>query len=411
VKAKPLPLCIMCVTLALFATGNVLGWVTHDPQTAGNWGGGGSVALLATSFALFTFSIAGFLIASRQPQNPVGWILLAIGFSWAIDSALEGYALYGLKLHPGSLPAAAYADLFDQWLWVVGVGLMGTLLFQLFPDGRALTPRWRVLAYVSIAALAVTVLSDLLAPVKLADSVVPATQNPLGIEAIGGLTAAGQNALVVLLLCVPLSAVSLLVRYHRSRGETRQQLKWLVSATAAIVVFYVAVLTISGAPSPPLWLMILQDAAIVSFCLIPISIGVAVLRYRLYEIDVIVRRTVVYSLLLASLAAMYLGGVAVLGWIGRDLTGQGGTLGVTLSTLLVAITFQPLRARIQSAVNRRFYRQRYDAETAIAAFSSTLRSEIDLSTLQRELLAVVDQTVHPVQVALWIRPSGRAPAV
>ena len=185
-KAKLLPVLVMSVTLALFVAGNVLGWVTHDPQTAGDWGGGGSGALLATSCALFTFSVAGFLIASRHARNPIGWILLAIGFSWAVDSALEGYALYGLKVHPGSLPGAAYADLLDQWLWVFGIGLMGTLLFQLLPDGRTLTPRWRVLAYVSVAALVVTVASDLLTPGALSDSVVPTTQNPLGFEAIGG---------------------------------------------------------------------------------------------------------------------------------------------------------------------------------------------------------------------------------
>ena len=405
---KLLPLGMLLLTLALFVTGNVLGWVTHDPQTAGDWGGGGSAALVATSLALFTFSVAGFLIASRHPRNLIGWILLAVGFLWAFDSTLEGYALYALKLHPGTLPGAAYADLFDQWLWVVGVGLMGTLLFQLFPDGRTLSPRWRVLAYVSVAALGVTIVSDLLAPVALSDSVVPATQNPLGIDAIGGLAKAGQNALVVLLLCIPLSAASLLVRYHRSRGDTRQQLKWLVSATAAIVVFYGMVVTISGGESPPLWLEILQDAAVVSFCLIPISIGVAMLRYRLYEIDVIVRRTVVYTFLLASLAAIYAGGIAAIGWIGRDLTGQSGTLGVTLSTLLVAVAFQPLRSRIQAAVNHRFYRQQYDAEAAIGAFSSTLRSQIDLLTLHDELLSVVDQTMHPARAELWLRPPDRA---
>ncbi|HEY2789438.1 MAG TPA: hypothetical protein VGI72_08275 [Gaiellales bacterium] len=404
-----LPTIFLALAIILFGIGDALGFVTHDPQNAGGWGGGGPAALVAFSIALFTFAAIGALIASRHPRNAVGWILIGIGLSWALDSALEGYAVYGLKTHPGSLPAAAYANAFDDWMWVVSIGLMGTLLLQLFPDGRTLGRRWRPLAWISAAAIAITAASEMFSPGRMSDSVVPAAANPLGVSALGGVLPLTQNALAVVLLCIPCSAAALLVRYRRSRGAERLQLKWLVSAAAAIVAFYMVVVTLSGAPTGkvPLWLLVLQDAAVFCFCLIPLAIGAAVLRYRLYDIDVIVRRTVVYSALIAVLAGLYVTAVSVLGFLGREVTGQSGALAVTISTLLVAVSFQPLRGRIQSAVDHRFYRRRYDAQMAVATFSGRLRSEIDLESLTGELLDLVDQTLQPSRTTLWLRPAER----
>jgi hypothetical protein len=397
------PLMFMVSTFVLFIAGNVLGWVTHDPQSAGDWGGGGSAALLAVSLALLCFSVMGWLIASRQPGNAIGWILIAIRFLWALDSALEGYAMYGLVTNPGSLPAARWANAIDDWLWVVSVGLMGTFLFQLFPDGRLPSRRWRPLAYLSGAALLLTVASDLFLTENLADSVVPASGNPVAPSALDGIPNIAVVSLPVLLACIPASAALLLIRYRRSSGVPRLQMKWLVSATTAIVLFYSVVVAMSGGSDAPLWLVVAQDAAVVSFCLIPLSIGAAVLRYRLYEIDVIVRRTVVYTVLVGVLVVVYLGSVSALGWVGREVTGQSGALAVTLSTLLVAVSFQPLRRRIQNAVDRRFYRRRYDAHSAASAFSSRLRAEIDLEALTHELLGVIDETLQPSHAAVWLR--------
>lgn len=396
---------LAAVTFVLFVAGNVLGWVTDDPQTAGGWGGGGSAGLAAVSVSLLTFALVGALIAARLPRNPIGWLLIAIGLSWAVDSTLEGYARYGLELHPGSLPAAGYANALDSWIWIVSISLMGTFLFQLFPDGRALSPRWRILTWVSGGALAVAVVARMFAPGKLADATIASAQNPLGVGSLHALERVASLALSLTLLCIPLSAVSLILRYRRSQGVARMQMKWLASAVAAVVIVYVVVITISVYPAgkTPLWLMVLQDATVVSFCLIPFAIGAAVLRYRLYEIDVIVRRTAVYAVLVSALAALYLAGVTALGWVGRDLTGQSGAVAVTLSTLLVAASFQPLRTRIQAAVDRRFYRRRYDAERAAALFSSRLRGQIDLDALHRELMGVIDDTVQPAHASLWLR--------
>jgi hypothetical protein len=392
-------------TVVLFLIGNVLGYVTHDPQTAGGWGGGGSAALAAVSVSLLTFGLVGALIAARLPANPIGWLLIAVGLSWATDSALEGYARYGLQLHPGSLPGAAYANALNAWIWMVSISIMGIFLFQLFPDGRPLSPRWRILIWISAGTLAVAVVARAFAPGKLTDATVSSARNPLGIGSLHVLGSIASLGLSLTLICIPLSAVSLILRYRRSHGTARLQLKWLVSATAAVVIVYTVVITISVYPAgqTPLWLMVLQDGTVVSFCLIPLAIGAAVLRYRLYEIDVIVRRTLVYAVLVTMLAAVYLAGVTTLGWIGRAVTGQSGTVAVTLSTLLVAASFQPLRTRIQAAVDRRFYRRRYDAERAASIFTSHLRGQVDLEALNRELLGVINDTVQPSHASLWLR--------
>jgi hypothetical protein len=399
-----LPLLLTVTTLVLFLTGNVLGWVTHDPQTAGGWGGGGTPALAVISVALFTFSVVGALVASRHPGNAIGWLLIAVAFVWALDSTLEGYAMYGLRLHPGSLPAAEYANALDDWLWIVSIGTMGTFLFLLFPDGRPLGRTWRLVGWTAAGAMAVTVAATTLTPGTLKDSAVPTAQNPFGIGGLDGLATVAAGSLGLLIVCIPASALGLIVRYRRSQGAARMQMKWLASATAAIVLLYAVVVTISGGAGPaPTWLQVLQDGTVLSFGLIPLAIGAAVLRYRLYDIDVIVRRTVVYAVLVAALAALYLAAVSTLGWAGRQVTGQSGAAAVTLSTLLVAATFQPLRARIRTAVDRRFYRARYDADAAAARFSGRLRSQVDLEAVHRELLEVVHATVQPSQAVLWLR--------
>ena len=399
-----LPLLLTATTLALFVTGNVLSWVTHDPQSAGDWGGGGSPALAVISVALFTFAVVGALVATRHPANAIGWLLIAVAFVWALDSTLEGYAMYGLRLHPGSVPAPEYANALDDWLWIVSIGTMGTFLFLLFPDGRSLGRIWRAVGWIAAGAMAVTVAATTLAPGTLKDSAVPTARNPFGIGGLEGLSTVAAVSLGVLICCIPASAIGLIVRYRRSHGAARMQMKWLASATVAIVLFYAVIVSISGGAAPaPTWLQVLQDGTVLSFGLIPIAIGAAVLRYRLYDIDVIVRRTVVYAVLVAALAMLYLAAVSLLGWAGRQVTGQSGAVAVTLSTLLVAASFQPLRSRIRSAVDRRFYRSRYDAEAAAARFSGRLRSQVDLEAVHRELLEVVHATVQPSQAALWLR--------
>lgn len=405
------PFLLTVTTFTLFVVGNVLAWVTHDPQTAGGWGGGGSPALAVISVALFTFSVVGALVASRQPANLIGWILLAVAFLWALDTTLEGYAMYGLRLHPGSLRGPEYANALDDWLWIVSIGTMGTFLFLLFPDGRALGRVWRIVGWIAAGAMATTVAATTFTPGTLKDSAVPTAPNPFGIGGLDGLSTVASVSLGILIFCIPASALGLIVRYRRSHGAARIQMKWLASATAAIVLFYAVIVSISGGSGPaPTWLEVLQDGSVLSFCLIPLAIGAAVLRYHLYDIDVIVRRTVVYAVLIAAIALLYLAAVSLLGWAGRQVTGQSGAFAVTVSTLLVAASFQPLRIRIHSAVDRRFSRSHYDAEVAATRFSGRLRSQVDLDAIHREVLDVVHATVQPSHATLWLRSDVRRDA-
>jgi hypothetical protein len=216
-----------------------------------------------------------------------------------------------------------------------------------------------------------------------------------------------QAAIILIPVCMALSAVSLVLRYRRSHGAERLQMKWLAAAAAAVALIYAVVepigIALRNDSSTPGWLNALEGVALLSFFLVPVAIGFAVLRYRLFEIDVIIQKTLVYATLVAILATLYLGGVAGLGWIARSATGQSGAIAVTLSTLLVAAVFQPLRKRIQGAVDRRFYRARYDATRTLEEFSTQLRRQIDLDTLRADVLGIVGSTMHPSHASLWLR--------
>ena len=220
------------------------------------------------------------------------------------------------------------------------------------------------------------------------------------------------DPLRIIILVVPMmmvaSAVSLVIRYRRSHGLERQQLKWLAAAAAVVAVTYLIVEPLSvavnpGTDSAPEWLLIAQEIALISFALIPAAIGAAILRYRLYEIDVIIRRTVVYAMLVAALALLYLGGITSIGWLLRDVAGQSSALAVTVSTLAVAAAFQPLRRRIRQAVDRRFYRRGYDAQAAVAGFSGRLREQVDLDAIAADLVQTTQATVSPRTVSVWLR--------
>jgi hypothetical protein len=206
------------------------------------------------------------------------------------------------------------------------------------------------------------------------------------------------------------AAISLIVRFRRSHGVARQQVKWLAAAAGLVAVTYLIIETISVTVAPegthaPTWLLVIQGAALLSFGLIPAAIGIAILRYRLFDIDRLVRRTLVYAALVACLALIYLAGVFTIEAAVRSVTGGSSTLAVTLSTLAVAVAFQPLRRRIQAIVDRRFYRARYDAAQTLEAFSARMRGEIDLETLTGDVVSVVRDALHPSHTTVWLRPS------
>ncbi|HSK90576.1 MAG TPA: hypothetical protein VK875_04615, partial [Euzebyales bacterium] len=380
-----------------------------------------ATASSAFYLAMYTFAVAGVLIARPQPRNPIGWILLAIGAVWAAPA--ESVVRYGMVTAPGSIPHADVIAVLTSSSWVPGFGLIGTFLLLLFPDGHLPSPRWRPVAWASAASLLVVTLIIPLAPLPLRDvasyGFLPRTPNPLGVEALRPVA----DQLYGLALLVPLSmlacASALVVRFRRALGQERRQLLWLAAAGAVTAGAYlmVGVLTFAygGAAwaderTPP-WLATLQHVVSYVFVLIPIAVGVAVLRHRLYDIDVIINRALVYTGLTLALAAVYLAGVLGLGAVVRAVSGQEhGSLPVAVSTLAVAALFAPLRRRMQALIDRRFYRRKYDAQRAVTEFADGLRDRVDLTSLHGALIATVATTIQPASVSLWLKPSrGRRP--
>ena len=383
----------LCVVLTIAAL--VLYSLAHWRQlegvdTIGLFGGVG----------ILVFPVVGVLVASRRPENPIGWLMLGIGVIGAVTAFSNGYALYGVVAHPGSLPAVDVVTVFGLPGSALGFLLAGTFLLLLFPDGHLPSRRWRWVARLSALMLGIGLLGFLLRPGPI-DSL-RAVDNPIGLGGSAG-AAVGwvDNALfVAFLLCVPLSATSVGVRFRRSSGVERQQLRWIAAAAA---LFGVALL--SGPfffwwmPFSGVW-DVLMPLSIASF---PVAVGFAILRYRLYDLDRIVNRTVVYAILTAGLAGLYFGIVIALQQIFGSFT-RGNDLAIAGSTLAVAALFRPARRRIQELVDRRFYRRRYDAQQTLEAFSTRLRDEVDLDQLGTDLGTVVHETMQPAHISLWLRP-------
>jgi uncharacterized membrane protein len=366
-------------------------------------------ALDPVVLVFFSFPVVGVLVATRRPRNPIGWILLGIGFSWGLYVFLSGYSLYALVVDKGALPRADLSLALNSWTWVPAVGLMGTFLILLFPNGRLPSMRWRPLAWLSALVLVILSISGVIMPGEFANSGFSNVTNPLGIEALRPIIAAiDVVGLVLLLVCIVASAASAGLRFRRSQGQERLQLKWLAAGAATATASYLAFMT-SGAvtyltrsQSPPQWAKLIQQYALWSFVLIPIAVGVAILRYRLYDIDRIINRTLVYGVLTAVLAAIYAGLVVGLPTL-LDESVRDSQLLVAGATLLVATLFQPVRRRVQSFIDRRFYRHKYDAEQTLADFSARLQHGLELESVDAELVGAVTATMHPAHASLWLR--------
>jgi hypothetical protein len=318
-------------------------------------------------------STLGVLIARREPRNPIGWIFSAVPALVAVSVFTGVYAIWARDHHPAVAGAGA-ADWLSSWPWVSGLVAYALLVPLLFPDGRVPGARWRVVLRADIAAVC-----------WIAGLAAFATSPPASVVVATGI-------LIAVLISAGLA--SAVVRYRRAGATQRVQIReCLFAAWAAFVGFFVISV---AAPYEALYAL--------DYALLPLSVGLAMLRYRLYDVDVIIRRTLTYAGVLAVLASIYLAGATLLGALLRALTGSSGVVAVTLSTLAVAGAFQPVRRRIQRTVDRRFYRSGYDAQAAVTAFSSHVREEIDLEALSGELLRIVSGTVQPTHAGLWIRP-------
>ena len=338
----------------------------------------------------------GLLIALRQPRNAIGWLLLAIVGGTAVGNFGQAYGAYGVRTGPGTLPGAVYAAWLGSAAWPIAIGLV-VLVFQLFPDGKPLSRRWRVLVWTTSCGLALVGLQFLFNPGYLDAGI--RIRNPFG-PAWARLPAslAGGLGSALLLVSFLLAVLCVILRFRRSRGEQRQQLKWFTYGTALILV---ALLT-SG-----LWEQIVPDWAggvpfLVSLLSLPVMIGIAILRYRLYDIDRVINRTLVYGALTGVLAGVYVGLAVGVG----SVAGRENSLVIAGSTLVVAALFRPARRAIQRFIDRRFYRRKYDAVRTLEAFSARLRDHVDLDELQTQLEAVVHETMQPAQASLWLRDPG-----
>ena len=362
------------------------------------------------------FPTVGAVIVAHQPRNRIGWLCCTVGLLVGPAFFAQDYAWYALVHRPGSLPGGLAMAWLSQWPLLVAFALMVTFLLLLFPDGRLVSPRWRIVAWAAAAELAGLWIGIAFAPGPLGAGGLETVSNPLGIQWPGPpprlLAAIVAKAFELLIhssaLLILLSAASMVVRFRRAQGVERQQLKWFTYAPlAAVLVWLVSSIPalMSEAPTVVVLLRVYVAGAIISVG-IPLAIGIAILRYRLYDIDRLINRTLVYGVLTALLVAVYAAGVFVLGQLLNPVGGQS-ELAVAVSTLAVAALFQPARRRVQAGVDRRFNRPRYDATNSVAAFSTRLRDEIDLDTLSAELLAVVDQTMEPTQVSLWLRPAPK----
>jgi hypothetical protein len=306
------------------------------------------------------------------------------------------YAIYTLLAVSGSFPASQAAAWMMCWVWVLAGGPIVFLLL-LFPDGQLPNRRWRWFAWFSLLLILVGTISQALAPGSV--YYLRGIHNPLGVE---GLPNVGELIQTVNFTLTFVSAGSLFVRRLRASGVERQQLKWFTYASTLAISGVILTYTISEALGA-LWLKwagyALMEVGLVG---VPISMGIAILRYRLYEIDTLINRTLVYGPLTAALVALYFGGVVLLQSLFVVLTGERSTLAIVASTLVIAAMFNPLRRRIQSFIDRRFYRRKYDARKTLEAFSTKLRDETDIEALNDELVGVVRETMQPAHVTLWL---------
>jgi hypothetical protein len=351
-------------------------------------------------------ALVGAIVASRRPRNPIGWFFVLSASSFAIRDATLRYAFYGLIIAPGSLPLAHAMAWPSGWMFLPGVTLILLFVPLYFPNGQLLSPSWRPVLW--LAVFVSVILSVLWAFSPGATSGVRGLTNPLGIEALRPWSGKlGDTVTGVLFLTVFLASLfGLVVRFWRSRGGERQQMKWITYAAGAMFTMVILVTLIDVvAPNSPL-AKVTNTLTNATFAGIPVAVGIAVLKYRLYDIDVIINRTLVYGSLTVLLAALYFGGVTATQSLFRSLTSQEELpqLVVVASTLVIAALFSPLRRRIQSLIDRRFYRRKYDARKTLEDFSVRLREETDLEALNNDLVGVVRDTMQPAHVSLWLRP-------
>jgi hypothetical protein len=339
------------------------------------------------------FGVTGAVIAVNRPRNPIGWVLAAMALIWALQAASGYYALYAFEELP-SLPGGNLAAIFFAVAWAPPIlGLPA--IFALFPSGRLISPRW---SWILIGLIVPAGASIALAAIAWPHAGPELLSDVQNVELVEGTDALiGVFILSVVLLVVG-GVISLVVRFRRAGGAERNQIKYLILAGIGLVA---SAITSNLLPLP----VLLSDLfSLATFAAVPVAIGAAILRYRLYDIDRIINKTIVYLIVTGSTLAMYAAAVFIVGSLAAGVA--GGELTVALATLAAASAFRPVLKRAQEFVDRSFYRRKYDSAKTIAAFGTRLRDEIDLDDLSSDLVAIVRTTMQPEHVSLWLRPGS-----
>ena len=414
-------LCTVCV--ALIALWLLLAFLTPEVAPSNTLRPDPTLAILTGILSLANPTV-GALIVSRLPSNPIGWIFCIAGLLYAVQPFTAAYADYALLENP-ALPGEEYVAWFTSWTWVA-LPTLAVFLVLLFPDGRPPSRRWHVVTWGVLLGAALTALAEALWPGSL--WALPWIDNPFGVMAVigGGLTtyfvfgAIKFFGTTLLLMSTFAALFSLIVRLHRARGDEREQIKWFMYAAVPLSVFGSVIIlqvvvetftttflfnTVFVLPSRGIYNAI-DYVSVFALLFVPVFTYVAILKYRLYDMDFVINRALVYGSLTILLAVVYVGGVTASQATFRALTGQEKQpqLAVVVSTLVIAALFNPLRRRIQSFIDRRFYRRKYDARKTLEAFSAHMRDETDLEALSDDLVGVVRETMQPAHVSLWLRP-------
>jgi hypothetical protein len=348
------------------------------------------------------FAVVGLVLAAKRPSNVVGWLLLAVALGLSINVLFARYAVYGLLAHPGSLPGATYAAALGASSWVILISSL-LLLLLTFPHGRLPSPRWRIAIWILVLAAAGTWIGNTLGPGRLTLPL-NAYKNPLGIGALHSVESALSAPGFLLVVLFGASAVSLVRRFRAAKGDERLQYKWLTFAAVLFPIALIAVQVVDvvfGDTSTAD--TVASTASGIVATAIPVATAIAVLRYRLYDIDRIVSRAVVYGVLTVVLGGAYVGLVLVSEAVFASVA-RGSSVAVALSTLIVAGLFLPVRRRVQRFVDQRFYRSKIDADAMLARFGARLQHEADLDTLLSDVRSVVTEALSPAHVSLWLRP-------
>ena len=404
------------LSLAMFVASVTLWVLARSAHLPGDLEASVTPIDMLVSVPVLAFPVVGALIASKRSHNPIGWICLAEGLLWAFLGMIESYGLYGLA-RPGSVPFPVAVYALGEWLWVPTVGLVAIYLPLLFPDGRLPSGRWRPLAWISGVTIVLESAGSGLTPGPISDF--GGVRNPYGLEGQPWVASAANVVLVVFLLCILASVASLVLRYWRSPGEVRQQIKWLAFAASVVGFGFVGAMASGliavtfapeswgGANTPPVWFDLLFSVVLLSFGGVPIAVGIAVLKYRLYDIDILINRTLVYGALSASVIGIY---ILVVGYLGA-LFKTDDVLISLVATGLVAVLFAPLRERLQRGINRLMYGERDDPYAVLSRLGQRLEATLAPEAVLPTIVETVREALKLPYAAIALTENGAAPSI